>query len=178
MTVHFLPTARTLQGPEPHPGEGTVPADPLFGAVPEQREPWQGEAERLAEAAAAGRRAAQWIRSLPLSGEAWICGPLADAVEEAMTSLDPADCDDIDRYGHAGVPEPARHQLEALIFRIADTAPLTARQQAALLAVVHCVQGLARLLANDPGTTIEDGELTAVCAAITNAIGSADPQDA
>lgn len=113
-----------------------------------------------------------WIRALPLQAGAWISGPLADAVEEAMIHLDPADCDGIGRHGHAGVSESARQRLDGLIYGIAEMAPLAAHQRVALFAVVHCVQGLPRTLANDPGMVIEDGVLAAVCAVIDSAISA------
>ncbi|MER5966811.1 hypothetical protein [Streptomyces sp. NPDC002057] len=176
MTLHYLPSAAE-QGPEPDPVETPffVRAEPA-GDEPEEREHWRGETEALAEAAAVGRRAAEWIRALPLPAEAWICAPLADAVEEAMTSLNPADCDDIDRRGHGGVSESARTRLDGLIYGIAEMEPLSAEQRIALFAVVHCVQGIPKSLANDPGTVIEGGDLTAVCAIIDSAIGVARPR--
>ncbi|MFD3729471.1 hypothetical protein [Streptomyces sp. NPDC058671] len=51
-------------------------------------------------------------------------------------------------------------------------AALPAHQRVALFAVVHCVQGIPKALANDPGTVIEGGDLTAVCAVIDSAIGA------
>ncbi|MEU0382719.1 hypothetical protein ABZ093_36370 [Streptomyces cyaneofuscatus] len=67
-------------------------------------EPWAGEPEVLAEAAEAGRRAAAWIRSLPAAPAprpvgTWIAGVLPAAVEAAMASLDPAQCDRMVRRG-------------------------------------------------------------------------------
>ncbi|WP_405861809.1 hypothetical protein OG361_40400 [Streptomyces sp. NBC_00090] len=61
---------------------------------------------------------------------------------------------------------------------MAEMAPLAAHQRVALCAMVHCVQGLPKALANDPGTVIEDGDLTAVCAVIDNAIGVTGPREA
>ncbi|MFC8765804.1 hypothetical protein ACFUAG_34495 [Streptomyces sp. NPDC057193] len=76
MTLHYLPAATPAE-PEDKPVSDDLPL--LFRTGPlepvaeaEEREPWQGEAEALAEAAAAGRRAADWIRSLPLAAGAWI----------------------------------------------------------------------------------------------------------
>ncbi|MFJ5142770.1 hypothetical protein [Streptomyces sp. NPDC088707] len=176
MTLHYLPAAAE-QGPEPVPGEVPffVRAEPVGNEL-EEREPWRGEAEALSEAAAVGRRAADWIRALPLPPEAWICAPLADAVEEAMTSLDPADCDDTDRHGPGGISESARTRLDGLIYGIAEMKPLSPEQRIALFAVVHCVQGIPKSLANDPGTVIEGGDLLAVCAIIDSAIGAARPR--
>ncbi|WP_331757179.1 hypothetical protein OG582_40100 (plasmid) [Streptomyces anulatus] len=62
------------------------------------RELWEGEAEALAGAAEAGRRAAAWMRALPVPEtggrpERWVVGELADAVERAMSALEPGDCD-------------------------------------------------------------------------------------
>ncbi|WP_190160982.1 hypothetical protein [Streptomyces litmocidini] len=141
---------------------------------PGEREPWQGEAEALADAAAVGRRAAEWIRALPLPlpGGAWICGPLADAVEEAMAALDPADCDDADRSGHGGVSESARQRLDGLVHDVAAMAPLTTAQKTALFAVVHCAQGIPKALANDPGTVI-GADLAAVCEIIRGVLDGA-----
>ncbi|MFC8957370.1 hypothetical protein ACFT8P_32735 [Streptomyces sp. NPDC057101] len=168
MTLHYLPTVTPAE-PEDKPVSDdlpflfrTDPPEPV--AEPEEREPWQGEAEALAEAEAVGRRAAAWVRSLPLPAGAWISGPLADAVEEAMTGLDLADCDDIGHRGHAGVSESARERLNGLIYAMAETVPLAAHQKVALFAVVHWVQGLPQTLANDPGTVFEGGGLAAVCA--------------
>ncbi|MFW3464497.1 hypothetical protein ACN24K_31025 [Streptomyces microflavus] len=61
-------------------------------------EPWAGEPEVLAEAAAAGRRAAAWVRSLPAPPVpspvgTWLGGTLPDVVEAATAFLDPAQCD-------------------------------------------------------------------------------------
>ncbi|MFD3729472.1 hypothetical protein [Streptomyces sp. NPDC058671] len=120
MTLPYLPTT-TPAAPENPPVSDELPllfpsdqGDPL--AQPVRAEPWRGEAEALAEAAAVGRRAADWIRALPCPAGSWICGPLADAVEEAMSTLDPADCDDLDRHGHGGVSESARARLDGLIY--------------------------------------------------------------
>lgn len=146
----------------------------MLDAQPELREPWPGEELVLAEAVAAGRRAAAWIRSLPVPpGETWIVGPLADAVEITMSSLDPGDCDDIDREGSAGVPEGVAETLRGLIFCVGPVSPwLAPEQQVALLAVVHCVSGIPRLLANDPGTVLAR-DLPALCAVIDFACMSA-----
>ncbi|MFD3998950.1 hypothetical protein [Streptomyces sp. NPDC058583] len=127
MTLHHLPTALPAEQ-EDKPASDDLPllfrTDPLEPvAEPEEREPWQGEAEALAEAAAVGRRAADWIRALPLPAGAWISGPLADAVEEAMTSLNPADCDDIDRNRYGGVSASARKRLDGLIYAFDKPTP-------------------------------------------------------
>lgn len=77
----------------------------------EERELSPVEEKALVETAAAGRRAAEWIRGLPLPDGAWIRGPLAGAMEEAMSSLDPADRDDATRYGQGGMSDAARERL-------------------------------------------------------------------
>ncbi|MFJ6354850.1 hypothetical protein ACIQKB_36005 [Streptomyces sp. NPDC092046] len=126
----------------------------------------------LAEAAAVGRRAAAWMRGLPLPPGHWVRGALADAVEEAMSTLDPADADSVvDGYGQGGVRESVRQTLDGLIYCLAATAPdLAPGEQAALLAVVSCVCGIPRLLANDPWTVLHRGELAALCTVIDCAI--------
>ncbi|MFF0430295.1 hypothetical protein ACFYUJ_38785 [Streptomyces sp. NPDC004520] len=176
MTIHYLSPSASAEPGEPEPVSlglfGCVHRDPLGSAAEaEEREPWPGEEEALAQAAATGRRAANWIRSLPLPAGAWICGPLADAVDEAMSTLDPGDCDDVDRYGQGGVSESARERLAGLIYHAADMAPLTGQQRVALFAVVHAVQGIPKALTNDPGTVIER-DLPVLCAIIDSAIGT------
>ncbi|MEU7032020.1 hypothetical protein AB0A60_35645 [Streptomyces sp. NPDC046275] len=149
-----------------------MPHDP---APPTAREPWDGEEMVLAEANAAGRRAADWIRALPLPADSWVRGALADAVEDAMAHLDPGDRDDIDEYGRAvegrgGLPEGTENTLDGLIFDMPQASlVLSAAQQIALLAIVHCARHIPRLLANDPGTVIEDGELAALCRLLDSA---------
>lgn len=122
----------------------------------------------LAEAAAVGLRAAAWMRGLPLPPGHWVRGALADAVEEAMSTLDPADADSlVDGYSQGGVRESVRKTLDGLIYCLAATAPdLAPREQAALLAVVSCVRGIPRLLANDAWTVLHRGELAALCTVI------------
>ncbi|MFB7592817.1 hypothetical protein [Streptomyces sp. NPDC056169] len=124
----------------------------------------------LTEAAAVGLRAGEWMRALPLPDGAWICGPLADAVEEALAGLDPEDRDDPDRYGHGGVSESARTRLDGLVYDVAETSTLRAEQRVALFAVVHCVRGIPQTLANDPWTVVQRGDLSALCAIIDSAI--------
>jgi hypothetical protein len=148
--------------------EPTAP-EPEQAPDPEE-EAFQAEVTRAVEqAAATGRRAAAWMRALPLPDGSWIAGPLANAVEEAMTSLDPEDHDDLDRYGHAGVSESARTRLDGLPYAVAETAALTPKQAGALFALVHCVQGIPKTLANDPRTVIRDGDLAALCTIIDTA---------
>ncbi|MGO4634929.1 hypothetical protein AB4225_28980 [Streptomyces sp. 2RAF24] len=127
----------------------------------------------LAEAAAAGGRAAGWMRALPLPEGHWVRGALADAVAEAMSTLDPADADDVGRTGHGGVRETVRETLDGLVYCLTDTlAHLTPRQQAGLVTVVFCVRDLPRLLAFEPWATVHHGGLLAVCAVIDNATGT------
>ncbi|MFJ5048286.1 hypothetical protein [Streptomyces sp. NPDC088719] len=59
---------------------------------------WEGEEDALAVAAAAGHRAAEWIRSLPGAPSpcpvgVWIAGEFPHAIEAATSSLDLGDCD-------------------------------------------------------------------------------------
>ncbi|MFJ6354829.1 hypothetical protein ACIQKB_35900 [Streptomyces sp. NPDC092046] len=153
---------RNLPEPPPDPDEERLLAE-------------EAERERavLAEAAAAGRRAAQWMRALPLPSGHWVRGALADAVEEAMRTLDPADQDDIGRDGHGGVRESVRETLGGLIYCLADTSRhLSPRRQAALLAVVSCVRDVPRLLASEPWGVFHHGGLTALCRVIDSAIAS------
>ncbi|MFJ9576237.1 hypothetical protein ACIRQF_07620 [Streptomyces sp. NPDC101191] len=135
---------------------------------PEPRVPWSGEQEALAQAAAAGRRAAAWVRNLPLpASETWIVGPLADAIEDAMTSLDPGDETWVDGTGRGGLSQPTEETLNSLIYAMPEAATwLTCEQQLALLGIAHCVSGIPKLLANDPGTVIESGGLAALCRAL------------
>ncbi|MEV4940723.1 hypothetical protein [Streptomyces zaomyceticus] len=134
----------------------------------EPRVPWAGEQEALAQAAAAGRRAAAWIRNLPLPpSEPWIVGSLADAVEEAMATLDPGDETWVAETGRGGLSETTEETLNGLIYAMPEvSAWLTAEQQLALLGITHCVSGIPKLLANDPGTVIEGGGLAALCATL------------
>ncbi|MFJ6354820.1 hypothetical protein ACIQKB_35855 [Streptomyces sp. NPDC092046] len=132
-------------------------------------------AEVLAQAARTGRSAAEWMRALPLAPGDWVAGPLADAVEAAMSMLDPDDRDDVDGYGQSGVSESVRETLGGLIYCLADTSPqLSPQQQAALVAVVSCVRDIPRALANDPQAVIYGGELTTLCTVIEYAIKEHD----
>ncbi|GGU16972.1 hypothetical protein [Streptomyces lateritius] len=85
LSLHHLPTATAPTAPDP-------------------REPWTGEKEALATGAAAGKRAAAWIRALP-PGDPWIVGALADAVEDAVTTLDPGDETALDPDARGGLSE-------------------------------------------------------------------------
>ncbi|MEU8623135.1 hypothetical protein [Streptomyces sp. NPDC048623] len=148
---------------------------PLEPVPPPARELWDGEETVMAEAKDAGRRAADWIRALPLPVDSWVRGALADAVEDAIAHLDPGDHDDIDEDGLAvegrgGLPEDAENTLDGLIFDMPQMPPaLSASQQIALLAIVHCARHIPRLLANDPGTVIEGGELITLCRLLDSA---------
>ncbi|MFG2840803.1 hypothetical protein ACGFYE_38040 [Streptomyces zaomyceticus] len=137
--------------------------------------PWTGEQEVLAQAAAAGRSAAAWIRSLPLPpSETWIVGPLADAVEAAMATLDPGDEDWVGGTGRGGLTESTEETLNGLVFAMPEaSAWLAPEQQLALLGITHYVSGIPKLLANDPGTAIEGGGLAALCTALDDACQTA-----
>lgn len=156
--TRFLRSFDEAAAPEPEPT--TDPEEEAFQAH---------VARALEQAADTGRRAAAWMRALPLPAGSWIAGPLADAVEEAMTSLDPEDHDDLDRYGQTGVSESARTRLDGLPYAVAETAALTPQQTSTLFALVHCVQGIPKALANDPRGVIRNGDLTALCAIINTA---------
>ncbi|MGA5873992.1 hypothetical protein [Streptomyces cinereoruber] len=153
--AQFLGALGEQQPPEPDPRE-----EALREAEAAQ------EAQALAQAADTGRRAAAWMRALPLPDGAWIRGPLADAVEEALTGLDLNDHDDLDRYGHAGVSESARTELDSLAFSVADIAPLPEAQRTALFALIHSAQSIPKALANDPWGGVRRGELAALCGII------------
>ncbi|PVC80381.1 hypothetical protein DBP19_36635 [Streptomyces sp. CS090A] len=141
---------------------------------------WEGEPEALAEAAAAGRRAAAWMRALPVPEDGglpvgdWIVGGLADAVEKAMGALDPGDCDGmVDGKvfeGTSGVDAATMETLSGLPFALPQSADwLSPDEQIRLLAVVGTVTATVPLLANDPGTVIMRGELSRMCAILTHA---------
>ncbi|MFJ8255630.1 hypothetical protein [Streptomyces sp. NPDC094466] len=143
-------------------------------------ESWEGERVVLAEAAEAGRRAVGWLRALPVPeaggrGEKWIVGEPADAVEWAMGSLDPGDCDRMGPEGVAvdgggGVDAATLAHLAGLPFALPAAAGWLSRdQQVRLLAVVGTVTAMVRLLANSPEAAIEHGELARVCAILTYA---------
>ncbi|MFB6655314.1 hypothetical protein ACFCZ4_34080 [Streptomyces microflavus] len=159
MTIAYLPT----------PAD---PSDPPY-------EPWVGEPEVLAEAAAAGRRAAAWIRSLPASPApssvgAWLAGTLPDAVEAATASLDPAQCDRMGPdgrliEGNAGVDAGTTSTLAIVPCVLSDAGWLTPDQHLRILAVASVVTGIARLLADDPGTAILHGQVTRMCATLDHA---------
>ncbi|WP_328753610.1 hypothetical protein OHT57_47140 (plasmid) [Streptomyces sp. NBC_00285] len=133
------------------------------------REPFPGEDEALASVAAAGRRAADWLRSLPgPEDDNWIGGDLAEAIEEATRGLDPADCDNADRWGDGGVPEALRERLD-VAWPLAHVGWLSPRHKALVLAVTGSVLGMPKALANDPGTALAE-ELPALCAVLDSAV--------
>ncbi|MFJ9188546.1 hypothetical protein ACIRQO_36530 [Streptomyces anulatus] len=154
-----------------------VPAGPPDDVPP--YEPWTGEAETLAGAAAAGRRAAVWIRSLPAPPSptpvwVWLVGDLAGAVEDAMAALDPGDCDRTDGHGLAvdgqgGIGPVTRSMLAAVPCVVSDTHWLTVDQQVRLLAVASAVTGAAGVLAQDPGSAVTHGLLARLCAVLDHA---------
>ncbi|WP_033287328.1 hypothetical protein [Streptomyces sp. NRRL F-525] len=136
------------------------------------REPFPGEAEALESAAAAGRRAAGWLRALPCpEDQNWISG-LADAIEEATRSLDPGDCDDVDRWGEGGVSEALRERLDA-VWGVAGADWLSPGHKALVLAMAGAVLGMPRMLANDPVTALLE-EIPALCAVLDSAAAIGD----
>ncbi|MFJ9656207.1 hypothetical protein [Streptomyces microflavus] len=142
-------------------------------------EPWAGEPEVLAEAAEAGRRAAAWIRSLPAAPAprpvgTWLAGALPDAVEAAMGSLDPAQCDRMGPdgrlvEGNGGVDAGTLSTLTVVPCVLSDADWLTPDQHIRLLAVASITTGIARLLADDPGTAILHGLVARMCATLDHA---------
>ncbi|GAA2778517.1 hypothetical protein [Streptomyces showdoensis] len=159
----FVPVARASAE---HGGLLEPPPDPEEAAV--LAEEAEYEQRVLAGAAAAGRRAAAWMRGLPLPPGDWVRGPLAEAVEEVMTTLDPTGADrDVRGCGQ----DHAREVLDGLLRYLADAAPiLSPRERTGLLAVVSCVRGVPRLLADDPHGVLHRGRLAAVCSLIDSAI--------
>ncbi|MGZ2362383.1 hypothetical protein LRE75_38005 [Streptomyces sp. 372A] len=141
---------------------------------------WEGEEEALAAAAAAGRRAAAWVRSLPGAPTAcpvgaWLAGELPETIEKVTASLTPEECDRMDSFGvmidgTGGVDEVTRSELAAVACVVQDAPWLTADQQIRLVAVASLVAGAARLLAQDPGTAIEHGQLDRMWALLDHAI--------
>ncbi|WP_331745391.1 hypothetical protein OG245_37670 (plasmid) [Streptomyces sp. NBC_01116] len=141
---------------------------------------WEGEEEALAAAAAAGSRAAEWIRSLPSAPSpcpvgAWLAGELPQAIEAATSSLDPGDCDRMDPEGvivdgTGGIDEETRSKMAAVPCAVEDALWLIPGQQIRLVAVASLVTGAARLLAEDPGTAITTGELPRMWVLVDHAI--------
>ncbi|MFJ7416749.1 hypothetical protein ACIQWZ_39060 [Streptomyces sp. NPDC098077] len=143
-------------------------------------ETWKGESEALAEAGVAGRRAAAWLRGLPVPEsvgrpQRWVVAELADAVEWAMGSLDPGDCDRMGADGvvvdgGGGVDAATMAHLAGLPFALPETAGwLSLDQQVRLLAVVGTVTAIVRLLAHDPESFVEHGGLSRMCVVPTYA---------
>lgn len=134
----------------------------------------------MAAAAAAGRRVAAWVRSLPGAPTAcpvgaWLAGELPEAIEKVTASLTPEECDRMDSYGvmsdgTGGLDEVTRSELAAVACVVQDAPWLTADQQIRLVAVASLVAGAARLLAQDPGTAIEHGQLDRMWALLDHAI--------
>ncbi|MFG2569234.1 hypothetical protein ACGFR6_27875 [Streptomyces sp. NPDC048567] len=142
-------------------------------------DPWKGEEEALAAAAAAGRRAAAWIRALPAPTTAaatggWLAGELPELIEAVTASLDPEDCDRMSGGvmidGTAGVDGEAIGALAVVPCAVQDAAWLTLDQQMRLVTAASVVAGAVRLLAQDPGTAIEHGELERMWALLDHAI--------
>ncbi|MGW9461271.1 hypothetical protein ACWG5N_35615 [Streptomyces globisporus] len=139
-----------------------------------------GEEEALAAAGAAGRRAAAWIRSLPTGLDpspvgSWIREDLPEAIERAMSGLDPQACDRMDPGGvmvdgTGGLDAETRSKLVFVPCAVQDALWLTPDQQIRLVAVASLVTGAARLLAEDPGTAITTGELSRTWALVDHAI--------
>ncbi|MGN2366696.1 hypothetical protein [Streptomyces luridiscabiei] len=142
-------------------------------------EPWAGEPEVLAEAAAAGRRAAAWIRSLPAPPAlspvgTWLATTLPGAVESATGSLDPAQCDRMGPDGRliegtAGVDAGTTSTFAIVPCVLSDADWLTPDQHLRLMAAASIITGIARLLADDPGTAILHGQVARMCATLDHA---------
>ncbi|SEE51353.1 hypothetical protein SAMN05216483_6468 [Streptomyces sp. 2131.1] len=110
-----------------------------------------------------------------LPGGAWLAGELPEVTETATASLTPEECDRMDAYGAmidgtGGVDEVTRSELAAVACVVQDAPWLTAEQQIRLVAVASLVAGAARLLAQDPGTAIEHGQLERMWALLDHAI--------
>ncbi|WP_405188773.1 hypothetical protein [Streptomyces anulatus] len=125
------------------------------------REPREGQTAVLAAAGAAGRRTAAWVRSLPAPplpvpvGD-WLAGELPAAIETAMGSLDPQECDHMAPDGRAadgtgGVDAGTVSTLTAVPVVLAEAGWPAPDQQVRLLAVAFAVTGAVRLVAQDPG---------------------------
>ncbi|MFD4555285.1 hypothetical protein ACFWP5_13360 [Streptomyces sp. NPDC058469] len=138
-------------------------------AAPATTEPIPGQEAALETAAASGRRAADWLRSLPGPVGNPIAGDLADAVQEATAGLDPADCDDVDRYGEGGVPQALRERLD-VAYGLATAEQLSPAHKAVIVAVTGCVLAMPKALANDPITAVEE-DLPALCAMLDSTVG-------
>ncbi|MFH9656686.1 hypothetical protein ACH4MN_37210 [Streptomyces anulatus] len=157
-----------------------LPAGPLDDAEDVPYELWEGEEEALAAAAAAGSRAAEWIRCLPGAPSpcpvgTWLAGELPKAIETATSSLDPGDCDRMGPEGvmvdgTGGVDAETRSSLAAVPCAVQDARWLTPDQQIRLVAVASLITGAVRLLAEDPGAALTTGELSRMWALLDHAI--------
>ncbi|MDX3867292.1 hypothetical protein [Streptomyces europaeiscabiei] len=135
---------------------------------PATTEPIPGQKAALETTAAAGRRAADWLRSLPGPTGNPITGDLADAVQEATAGLDPADCDDRDRWGDGGVPQGLRDRLD-VAYGLATAEWLSPVHRAVIVAVTGCVLAMPKALANDPITAVDE-DLPALCAMLDSTV--------
>ncbi|MGW7400861.1 hypothetical protein ACWGH7_30825 [Streptomyces cyaneofuscatus] len=157
-----------------------LPARPPDDAEDVPYELWEGEEEALAVAAAAGSRAAEWIRCLPGAPSpcpvgAWLAGEFPKAIETATSSLGPGDCDRMGLEGvmvdgTGGVDAETRSSLAAVPCAVQDALWLTPDQQIRLVAVASLITGAVRLLAEDPGAAITTGELSRMWALVDHAI--------
>ncbi|MEV6425020.1 hypothetical protein [Streptomyces sp. NPDC051662] len=137
-------------------------------ADPATTEPIPGQKAALETAAVAGRRAADWLRSLPGPPGNPITGDLADAVQEATAGLDPADCDDVGRYGEGGVPQALRERLD-VAYGLPTAEWFSPAHRAVIVAVTGCVLAMPKALANDPISAVEE-DLPALCAMLDSTV--------
>ncbi|MFJ1958581.1 hypothetical protein ACIOGT_37505 [Streptomyces microflavus] len=89
----------------------------------------------------------------------WLADALPGAVETAMGSLDPADCDRVGLDGRliegtGGVDAGTMSILSLVPCVLSEAVWLTPDQQVRLLAVACVVSGIVRLFADGPGTEI------------------------
>ncbi|MFD3890765.1 hypothetical protein [Streptomyces microflavus] len=92
-------------------------------------------------------------------------------VEAATASLDPAQCDRMGPDGRliegaAGVDAGTTSTLAIVPCVLSDADWLTPDQHLRLMAVASVVTGIARLLADDPGTAILHGLVARMCATL------------
>lgn len=149
-------------------------------------EPWEGEAEALAEAAAAGRRAAAWVRSLPgppVPGPAgtWLSEGVSAAIETAMGSLDPGDCARLGPDGRivdgtGGVDAATMETLVDVPCALCELGWLTPDQRVRLLAVASIVTGAVRLVATDLDSATLRDLRTRLCATLDHAARPDGPE--
>ncbi|MFD4023205.1 hypothetical protein ACFWRV_06695 [Streptomyces sp. NPDC058576] len=137
-------------------------------------EPWEGEAEALAAAAAVGRRAAAWLRSLPAPPDTILGESLAAAVESVTAGLDPRDenrpgPDWTFIEGQGGADSEAMTVLAAVPCAAPAATWLTPDQQVRMVAVASLVVGAVRVLVQDPGTAIRS-ELAVIWALLDHVI--------